>query len=473
MRYLSELLRENKKFSVTVFSNQNIIQHKEIQYTMSVLSLIIKREFIAKVRNKSFIVMTFLSPLLFVGMAVLIGYLATINQGDVKKIAVFDKGNFFTKNELVNDKKYEYQYLSDMDFDIAKKTASESYEGLLFVPETSDKKELTSKIEYISDNSPNMDFIYKLENIIEDKITKLNIESSGVDYSIIENSKAKANIHLAKFSGEDSIKGLNGIKVAIGSIFGYMIMMFIMIYGNFVMRSVIEEKSNRIIEIIVSSVKPFQLMMGKILGNSLAGLLQFFIWAVVGVILYFVAASFLGLNMGGSATALNEVSSQVSDSDKTQMMQTISMYFETIVSDLPWITIILSFFVFFAGGYFLYSSVYAAIGAAVDNETDSQQFLMPIMIPLMLAVYIGFFTVMDDPHGSVAVVFSLIPFTSPIVMLMRIPFGVPVWQIILSVVLLYATFFFIVWSAAKIYRVGILMYGKKPTWKELYKWLRY
>lgn len=440
---------------------------------MSILSLIIKREFIAKVRNKSFIVMTFLSPLLFVGMAVLIGYLATINQGEVKKIAVFDQGNFFIKDDLVNDKKYEYHYLSDMDFDKAKEIASESYEALLYVPNNIDKKNLTNKIEYISDNSPSMDFIYKLENIIEDKITKLNIESSGVDYSIIENAKVEANIHLAKFSGEDSVKGLNGIKVAIGSIFGYLIMMFIMIYGNFVMRSVIEEKTNRIIEIIVSSVKPFQLMMGKILGNSLAGLLQFFIWLVVGVILYFVAASFLGLNMGGGTTALTEVSSQVSESDKAEFIQTAQIYLQTIMTDLPWVTILISFFVFFAGGYFLYSSIYAAIGAAVDNETDSQQFLMPIIMPLILAVYIGFFTVMDDPHGSVAVVFSFIPFTSPIVMLMRIPFGVPVWQILLSGILLYGTFLLIVWSAAKIYRVGILMYGKKPSWKELYKWLRY
>src|SRR5690606_36898310 len=221
---------------------------------MSILSLIIKREFIAKVRNKSFIVMTFLSPLLFVGMAVLIGYLANINQGEVKKIAVFDQGNFFTKDELVNDKKYEYQYLSDMDFDKAKEIAAESYEALLYVPNGDEKQDLTTKIEYLSDNSPSMDFIYKLENIIEDKVTKLNIESAGVDYSTIEKSKVDANIHMAKLSGEHSIKGLNGIKTAISSIFGYLIMMFIMVYRNFVMRSVIEEKSNRIIGLIVSSV---------------------------------------------------------------------------------------------------------------------------------------------------------------------------------------------------------------------------
>lgn len=439
---------------------------------MGVLSLIIKREFISKVRNKSFIVMTFLSPLLFIAMAVLIGYLTTINQGDIKRIVVFDKGQFFEPEELKGNSRFEYHWLSDMDFEEARKIASESYEGLIFVPEVESKTSLASQIEYISDNSPSMDFIYRLENVIEDKITKSNIETSGVDYSVIEQSQVKANIHLTKFSGEDSVKGLNEIKIGIGAVFGYMIMMFIIIYGNFVMRSVIEEKTNRIIEIIVSSVKPFQLMMGKIIGTSLAGLLQFLIWGVVGVILFLVASSFLGLEMGGGAATLAEMNVEVVDSAKAEFAQTAQMYINELLN-LPLLTIFVSFLLYFAGGYFLYSSIYAAIGAAVDNETDSQQFLMPILMPLMLAVYIGFFTVMDDPHGSVAVIFSIIPFTSPIVMLMRIPFGVPIWQLILSIALLFGTFIFIVWCAAKIYRIGILMYGKKPSWKELYKWMRY
>src|SRR5690554_4776394 len=315
---------------------------------MSILSLIIKREFIAKVRNKSFIVMTFLSPLLFVAMAVLIGYLANINQGEIKKIAVFDQGNFFAKDELVSDKKYEYQYLSDMDFDQAKATASESYEALLYVPNHVEQKELTTKIEYISDNSPSMDFIYRLENVIEDKITKSNIETSGIDYSVIEQSQVKANIHLAKFSGEDSVKGLNEIKIGIGAVFGYMIMMFIIIYGNFVMRSVIEEKTNRIIEIIVSSVKPFKLMMGKIIGTSLAGLLQFLIWGVVGVILFLIASSFLGLDMGGGATALADMNPEIVDSAKVEFAQTAQMYINELLN-LPLLTIFISFLLYFAG----------------------------------------------------------------------------------------------------------------------------
>jgi ABC-2 type transport system permease protein len=234
------------------------------------------------------------------------------------------------------------------------------------------------------------------------------------------------------------------------------------------MRSVIEEKTNRIVEIIISSVKPFQLMMGKIIGTSMAGLLQFFIWAIIGLILMFAASAFFGIDASPAA----KIPPSIVKAAHQEFAQTAQMYIKELWG-LPIATILISFVVYFIGGYFLYSSFYAAIGAAVDNETDSQQFLLPIIMPLVLAVYIGFFTVINDPHGTVATVFSMIPLTSPIVMLMRIPFGVPLWQLIISVMLLFGTFFFVVWFAAKIYRVGILMYGKKPTWKELYKWLKY
>jgi ABC-2 type transport system permease protein len=244
--------------------------------------------------------------------------------------------------------------------------------------------------------------------------------------------------------------------------------MFIIIYGNMVMRSVIEEKTNRIIEIIISSVKPFQLMMGKIIGTSLAGILQFFIWAILGLSTMFILSAIFGVKMG----ATTGVEGQAIATAQQEMAGTMQLYINELWS-LPIATILISFVIYFIGGYFLYSSFYASIGAAVDNETDSQQFLLPIIMPLILGVYIGFFTVMNDPHGTVATVFSMIPLTSPIVMMMRIPFGVPWWQIAISITLLFATFFLVVWFAAKIYRVGILMYGKKPTWKELYKWLKY
>lgn len=434
---------------------------------MKTLSLIIQREFIAKVRNKSFIVMTFLSPLLFVGMAVLIGFLASMNKDSVTQIAIHDEAGYL-KNDFKNNKNTTYTDLSAMPFQVAKDTASKSYEGLLYVPKVDSLQQLTDKVEYISEDSPSIEFISKVEKVVDSVLTSDNLNRFGLDAKKIEQAKANSELKLSKFSGGESLKGLNEIKVAIGGMMGYLIMMFIIIYGNFVMRSVIEEKTNRIIEIIISSVKPFQLMMGKIIGNSLAGILQFLIWVIVGLVLAFVAQSFFGLQMGAGAVdpAAMEMAQQSAGLAKLQL-------YITEIMNLPIALMVVSFVIYFIGGYFLYSSLYAAIGAAVDSETDSQQFLLPIIMPLMLAVYIGFFTVINDPHGTVATVFSIIPFTSPIVMLMRIPFGVPVWQLILSMVLLFATFTFVVWFASKIYRVGILMYGKKPTWGELFKWLKY
>ncbi|RTL13596.1 MAG: ABC transporter permease [Flavobacteriaceae bacterium] len=432
---------------------------------MSVLALIIKREFIAKVRNKSFIVMTFLGPLLIVGMTFLIAYLSSVNKGDVKTIGVHDRANVFV-NDFKNTEDIKYVNLSNLSFDKAKDSSSNAFEGLIYVPEVQNVEELATKTMYISDDSPKMDFLMNLQKVIDTKLNKENLEKLGFNADTIEKAKIKSEVQFAKFSGEDGLKYLNEIKIGIGFAFGYLIMMFIIIYGNMVMRSVIEEKTNRIIEIIISSVKPFQLMMGKIIGTSLAGILQFLIWIVLGVILMFSLSAVLGGQQEAVTTA------QVS-AEQAEVAMSFMDKLQLYIAEIPVTSILIGFVIFFIGGYFLYSSFYAAIGAAVDSETDSQQFLMPIIMPLMLAVYVGFLTVMNDPHGTVAVVFSLIPLTSPIVMLMRIPFGVPLWQLALSVVLLYGTFIFVVWFAAKIYRVGILMYGKKPSWKELYKWLKY
>jgi ABC-2 type transport system permease protein len=438
---------------------------------MSIISLIIKREFIAKVRNKSFVVMTFLSPLLFVAIAVFIGYLSSM-KADTKRIAIHDETGLFADDFVKQNKKeaeYKYLNLSEIDTKSLKDSiAKEDFSGLIVIPKTNNLKDLESKIEFISNNSPSIAFIENTQDVIAGKITKLNLEKAKLDTLAIQKAQAEVNIHLAKASGEESLKGLNEIKIGIGGAFGYLIMMFIIIYGNMVMRSVIEEKTNRIIEIIISSVKPFQLMIGKIVGTSLAGLLQFFIWAIIGLGLMFAASAFFGVNVGPTA----KIPPELMNAAQHEMSGKAQMYISELWN-LPIASILIGFVVYFVGGYFLYSSFYAAIGAAVDNQTDSQQFLLPIIMPLILSVYIGFFTVVNDPHGTVAVVFSMIPLTSPIVMLMRIPFGVPWWQIAISVSLLFATFFLVVWFAAKIYRVGILMYGKKPTWKELYRWLKY
>ena len=438
---------------------------------MSIISLIIKREFIAKVRNKSFIVMTFLSPLLFVGIAMFVGYLSSM-KADTRQIAIHDESGEFVKEFLAQNKsseEYNYQDVSSIELPTLKKSVEdEAYEGVLFIPKAKNNDALENEIQFISNESPSISFIEKTQDIIAKKMTLANLEAAHLDTLAIHQAEAKVTINLKKASGEQSLKGLNEIKIAIGGAFGYLIMMFIIIYGNMVMRSVIEEKTNRIIEIIISSVKPFQLMMGKIIGTSLAGILQFFIWVIIGLSLLFSASVFLGANVG----ATNQIPPEMMQSAQNELATTAQLYVAEILN-LPIAAILSCFVIYFIGGYFLYSSFYAAIGAAVDNETDSQQFLLPIIMPLVLGVYIGFFTVVNDPHGTVATIFSMVPLTSPIVMLMRIPFGVPLWQIALSITLLFATFFLVVWFASKIYRVGILMYGKKPTWKELYRWLQY
>ncbi|MBP6182723.1 ABC transporter permease [Flavobacterium sp.] len=438
---------------------------------MSIIALIIKREFIAKVRNKSFIVMTFLSPLLFVGITAFVGYLSSM-KADTKRIAIHDESGLFVK-ELTsqNAKKGEYKYLdlSQIDLKFLKDSiTNENYEGLLYIPNESNSKDFENKIQFISNESPSISFVESVQDVIAKKLTKTNLEKAHVDTLAIKNAESKVNISLTKVSGEESVKGLNEIKIGIGGAFGYLIMMFIIIYGNMVMRSVIEEKTNRIVEIIISSVKPFQLMIGKIVGTALAGLLQFVIWAVIGLSLMFAASIFFEVNVGPTA----RISPELMHTAQQEFAGTAQMYIKELWN-LPIASILIGFVIYFIGGYFLYSSFYAAIGAAVDNQTDSQQFLLPIIMPLMLSVYIGFFTVINNPHGTIAVIFSMIPLTSPIVMLMRIPFGVPWWQIAISITLLFGTFFSVVWFAAKIYRVGILMYGKKPTWKELYRWVKY
>lgn len=434
---------------------------------MSVLKLIIKREFISKVRNKAFIVMTFLAPLFFVMIAVLVGYLSTMKSSS-KVIAIHDESGIFS-GDFENSDEYQYQNLSAVPIGVLKDSVlAEKYHGLLYIPQQENIVAYENAIYYISNESPGIAFISKIEATIENKVSNLKLIEKGIDPQTIRDNQAEVSLHLEKASGEQTVRGLNELKIIIGSLFGYCIMMFIIIYGNMVMRSVIEEKTNRIIEVIVSSVKPFQLMMGKIIGTSMAGLLQFLIWGVIGGALMFVATSVLGLN---TATA-NVETAQMATTMSPGVMNDVQNYISEILS-LPLLSWFVYFIIFFVGGYFLYSSLYAAIGAAVDNETDTQQFVFPVLLPLMLGVYIGFFTVIKDPHGTVATVFSMIPFTSPVVMLMRIPFGVPLWQIIISIVLLFGTFILTVWFAAKIYRIGILMYGKRPSWKELYKWLKY
>ncbi|OAD44392.1 ABC transporter permease [Polaribacter atrinae] len=439
---------------------------------MSKLKLIIEREFIAKVRNKSFIMMTFLSPLLMVGMGALVYFLMQKNDEKVKEIVYVDNSGLFSKEDFKDSKTIHYTDYTALGIEETKNKVEEgNYYGALIIPKQDSLELLAKSIEFYSTDSPGMSVVSSIENKIETKIRHVKLNNFGIDIEKIESSKINTDIKMYNFSGEESSKLINGLKIGVGAIAGYLLMMFVMIYGTSVMRSVIEEKTSRIIEIIVSSVKPFQLMLGKILGNASAGLLQFLIWGIILFVISIVASSVFGVDMVEVQSARvspeqMEAVKQATAGDKGQMIV-------QEILKLPILKMFVLFIFYFLGGFMLYSSLFAAVGAAVDNETDTQQFMLPIMLPLILGVYVGFATVINDPHGSIAVLFSHIPFTSPIVMLMRVPFGVSWYELAISMALLLVTFVFMVWLAAKIYRVGILMYGKKPTYKDLYKWLKY
>jgi ABC-2 type transport system permease protein len=440
---------------------------------MSKLKLIIQREFIAKVRNKSFLIMTFLSPILMVGMGALVFFLMKKNDEKVKEILYVDNSGLFTKDDFKDTKTIHYQDFTALGINETKNKVEEGdYYGALIIPKQDSLEVLATAIEFYSKDSPGMSVMNSLETKIERKLRNEKLNSFGIDLEKINASKIQSDIKMINFSGEESSKLINGLKIGLGLIAGYMLMMFVMIYGTSVMRSVIEEKTSRIVEIIVSSVKPFQLMLGKIIGNASAGLLQFLIWGILIFIITTVASSVFGIDMVEMQTASKLPAEQLEAAKQAAGMDKLQLIIQEVLR-LPILKMFVLFIFYFLGGYMLYSSMFAAVGAAVDNETDTQQFMLPIMLPLILGVYVGFATVMNDPHGSIAVLFSHIPFTSPIVMLMRVPFGVSWYELALSMTLLLVTFVFMVWLAAKIYRVGILMYGKKPTYKDLYKWLKY
>lgn len=437
---------------------------------MNHLPLIIKREYLTKVRNKAFIVMTILSPLILIALIAVVAYLSQLNSNEERTINILDETGL-VKNLFENDDMVKYQQLENMSLkDAIKLTKVNEDYGLLYLSESSDSTKLADEVVFFSEESPSLNLVSDLENRVEQRLTNLNLEKIGVDIQKIESAKIRINISQESFEGETSSKFDNILKLAFGGLSGYLLFMFIIIYGNMIMRSVIEEKTSRIIEVIISSVKPIQLMMGKIIGTSLAGITQFVIWIILGTVALFILSIIFGVDVTELNTPQQAMVKQAMEDPQIQgqVENAIAAFF-----NLPIFNLILAFIAFFLGGYLLYSSMYAAIGAAVDNETDTQQFMMPIIMPLILAVYVGAFTVIEDPHGTVSVIFSFIPFTSPVVMLMRIPFGVPIWQQLLSLAILIGTFMLTVWFAAKIYRVGILMYGKKPSYKELFKWLKY
>jgi len=439
---------------------------------MSKISLIIKREYSTRVMKKSFILLTFLTPVLLVGMISLIVYLGTIKDDKVKKIVVVDKTGLY-KDVLKNNESYEFSLSSETIDQLRNKKDDESdFEALLYI--TNDLAKDSTAATMYSEKQVNLElktYVSGLLNkhIEEQKLAAYNIPNLK---EMVEKSQTNIDMKTIKWSEDgDEKEGSAELALIIGMITAFIIYMFIVIYGAQVMSGVVQEKTNRIVEVMISSVKPFELMMGKIIGIALVGLTQFLMWVMLtGAILFGVSATFTkGMDMEKlqKMQELSQKGMTATPEINEKMMDII-----TAVNGLDFVQIVSLFIVYFLGGYLLYASLFAAVGSAVDNETDTQQFSMPIMLPIIFAIYAGIFSA-ENPDGPLAFWCSMIPFTSPIVMMVRLPFDVPVWQIALSISILILSFVGTTWVAGKIYRTGILMYGKKITWTEMWKWLKY
>lgn len=443
---------------------------------MKNIFLVLKREYLSRVTKKSFIVMTILGPVLIGAMYALIGW-AAVSSISNKKIEVLDESGLF-KGKFQNSKDISYTYI-DGSIDEAKKNFKKSgFDALAYIP--ADILDNPKNVKIFSEKGVSLELQSGVERTIEREIEKIKLTEAGITQKVLEDAKMNISTETISLSEEGEKSSSAGAATAIGFFLAFLIYMSVFIYGAQVMRGVMEEKMNRIVEVIISSVKPFELMMGKIMGVALVGLTQFLLWIVLTFAVTTATTTFIGDKF--SSTALSEeqmknMPPEVKEQMKEQMKNQMPMAggvgkVMKALKTLPYATIIICFIIYFLGGYLLYSALFGAIGSAVDNETDTQQFMLPITIPIIASFIFAQF-VMRDPDGGLAFWTSMIPFTSPIIMMVRIPFGVPVWQIILSVSLLIGGFVFTTWLAARIYRVGILMYGKKVTWKEISKWIFY
>ena len=411
--------------------------------------LIIQREYLVRVRKKSFIIMTILGPLLIAALMIAPIYLAMESQ-EKRLIAVSQQETF-----LLEDTDFlHFTTIPDFEADNLKKKFDQSpYYALLEIH----KDEFTLYSNQQISLSVSEDIERQIEQIIEIN----NLKKAGINTEIIENAKIDIQISTKVIDKEGkSINSHSEASMGIGFITGILIYMFIFMYGTMVMRGVIEEKTSRIIEIIISSVKPFQLMMGKIIGVALVGLTQFILWILLTITISTIA-EFTFLDASNMGIEMNA-------NDKSMILAQLA----SITGGINLIQIFLSFIFYFLSGYLMYSSLFAAVGSAVDAEADTQQFILPITIPLILS-FILIQPIMDNPDGSLAFWMSIVPFTSPVVMMVRLPFGIDNWELILSMSILITSFIISTWLAGRIYRTGILMYGKKASYKELWKWIRY
>lgn len=439
---------------------------------MSNLSIIIKREYLTRVKKRSFLILTFLGPLFFAALMIAPSLLMIESEKmeSKKNIAVLDESGIFD-GKIENTDANTFLYLDNENVDSLKNLVFEGiYDAVLYIPSTELNIPVNAKL-YSNKQIP-ITLSSHIEREMKQVVEHQKLLASGIDPALVKASQTSINVATIRMDEENGEKtSYAELEYIIGFVLAIIIYFAVFLFSNQVLRGVIEEKTNRIIEVIISSVKPFELMMGKIVGIALVGLTQFLLWIILTLGIYLVSSTLiLGPEiMSPSGTVMTEQISQITETTQGQdiMLEAVNM-----VQSINFSAILWSFLFYFVFGYLLYAAMFAAIGGMVDNETDSNQFSTVVSIPLIIALVCAT-AMINNPDSSLGIWLSMIPFTSPISMMIRIPFGVPYWQVIVSLLILIITFIIITWIASKIYRTGILMYGKKPSLKEIWKWLRY
>jgi ABC-2 type transport system permease protein len=445
---------------------------------MSKIWLVTQREFITRIRKRSFIIMSILGPLIIAGFFASVFYMAGAEESGLKQIAVLDSSGMFIKR-IPDSKSLHFEYLNNTKLENLKKKLNKSdYYGILYISPIIAYS--PRAVQFFSYSQPSLNITQHISNAIEKEVRNQKLMAYKIENidAILRSVETRIDVETVKLSGSgEEKKSSTDVAMAVAYIGSLLTYMFILFFGVQVMKGVLEEKTNRIVEVIISSVKPFQLMMGKVLGVALTALLQFTIWIVLSVIFVTVIKTafmpdLTPAHMVAQPQNLMEASKTLPQIQQPPQMNPEVANVFSMIGTVNFYVMIGSFLFYFIGGYLLYASLFAAVGAAVDNDADTQQFVFPITLPLIIGIIV-MINAFQNPGSSIAFWFSMIPFTSPIVMMARIPYGVPYYQVVISMILLVVTFIGSIWLGAKIYRTGILMYGNKASFKEMIKWLKY
>lgn len=433
---------------------------------MNKTALIIQREYLTRVRKRSFIIMTILGPLFIAAMILLPALLSEWSNAEEKRVAVLDEtGLYFEKFHDQENITFYYVY-EDLDNE-KEKALYQKGDLLLYIPLT--QLSLPVNAQLFSTKQPGLNVTSYIKSVMKQVIENEKLKAQGIDPEVLKSARADINLSTIRVEeGGTEKESYTEVEVGIAIFAGIMIYFFIFLFGAQVLKGVMEEKQNRIVEVIISSVKPFQLMMGKIVGIAMVGLTQFILWILLTGVIITTAQVALGFDPSGMT--MSGVEDQVSQVTQSVDTEQLSMVVE-IIGSINISAMVFSFIFYFLGGYLLYAALFAAIGGAIDHDADSQQFMLPVSIPLIFSVMMSG-VIVNQPDSTLAIWLSMIPLTSPITMMMRIPFGVPYEQIVASGALLIAGFVLTTWLAGRIYRTGILMYGQKVNYAILWKWLR-